>query len=62
MKIIFKWIRIIYDWMGTKVHSPYASLWLIGLFFIEAFCFVIPVDPLLILFCNRKIICRAAPE
>lgn len=54
MKIVMKWIRQVYDWMGTKVHSPYAPLWLIGLFFIEAFCFVIPVDPLLILFCVEK--------
>ncbi|MCK4265354.1 DedA family protein [Candidatus Babeliales bacterium] len=51
MRIVFKLIRRVYDWMGTKVHSPYAPLWLISLFFIEAFCFPIPVDPLLILFC-----------
>jgi membrane protein YqaA with SNARE-associated domain len=37
--------------MGTKVESKFATLWLAGLFFIEAFCFIIPVDPLLILFC-----------
>ncbi|MBU4269633.1 DedA family protein [Candidatus Dependentiae bacterium] len=43
-------IRKIYDWMGKKVHSKYANLWLAALFFIEAI-FFIPVDPLLILFC-----------
>ena len=44
-----------YDWLGEKIHSPYANTWLSGLFFIEAF-FFIPVDPLLILYCvqNRK--------
>lgn len=51
-----KWIRKIYDWMGSKVHSDYADWWLMGLFFIESSVFFIPVDPLLILFCveNRK--------
>ena len=50
-----KAIRRLYDWMGEKVNSPYADVWLAGLFFIEAF-FFIPVDPLLILFCieNRN--------
>lgn len=37
--------------MGTKVGSPYADLWLIALFFIESSFFIIPVDPLLILYC-----------
>ncbi len=52
-----KVIRHVYDWMGTKVHSSYALAWLSILFFIEASFFVIPVDPLLILFCiedNRR--------
>lgn len=44
-------IRQAYDWMGTKVESRFAIVWLAGFFFAEAFCFVIPVDPLLILFC-----------
>lgn len=48
---MFTWIRRVYDWMGTKVHSPYALMWLSFLFFIEASVFFIPVDPLLILFC-----------
>ncbi len=52
---MFKLLRKLYDWMGAKVHSPYATWWLAGLFFIEAFFFV-PVDPLLILYCveNRS--------
>ncbi len=44
-------IRRVYDWFGTRVHSPYAYWWLVGLFFIESSFFFIPVDPLLILFC-----------
>lgn len=46
-----KFVRKTYDWMGTKVDHPYAELWLAGLFFIESSFFIIPVDPLLILFC-----------
>ncbi len=51
-----KIIRKIYDWMGRKVHSSHAIWWLAILFFIESSVFVIPVDPLLILFCveNNK--------
>lgn len=48
-----KIIRKIYDWMGAKVESAYATTWLSFLFFIEAF-FFIPVDPLLIIFCVQK--------
>jgi len=53
---MLKIIRRIYDWMGSKVDSPYALWWLAGLFFIESSVFIIPVDPLLILFCvtNNK--------
>lgn len=51
-----KVVRVMYDWMGEKVQSQYAPIWLVGFFFIEAFCFPIPADPLLILFCieNRS--------
>jgi glycyl-tRNA synthetase len=45
-----KQIRKLYNWMNTKVHSPYATIWLGALFFIEAI-FFIPVDPLLIIYC-----------
>lgn len=44
-------IRAVYDWFGTKVHTPHACWWLVGLFFIESSFFFVPVDPLLILFC-----------
>lgn len=46
-----KFIRRIYDWMGSKVGSKHADAWLAILFFIEASFFIIPVDPLLILYC-----------
>ena len=51
-----KIIRRVYDWMGSKVNTPYAKVWLCALFFIESSFFVIPVDPLLILYCveDRK--------
>lgn len=49
-------IRKVYDWMGTKAHSKHGQIWLCVLFFIEASFFLIPIDPLLILFCveHRK--------
>ncbi len=46
-------IRRIYDWMGSKVGSRWATAWLILLFFIEASVLIIPVDPLLILYCVK---------
>ncbi len=46
-------IRRIYDWMGSKVGSRWASAWLVLLFFIEASVLIIPVDPLLILYCVK---------
>jgi len=49
-----KFIRKTYDWMGSKVDSPYAIWWLSALFFIESSFLVIPVDPLLILFCVEQ--------
>lgn len=51
---MFSVIRKIYDWMGEKVHSPFANTWFFFLFFIESSLFPIPVDPLLILFCIKK--------
>ncbi|MBS1988155.1 DedA family protein [Candidatus Dependentiae bacterium] len=49
-----KAIRIVYDWMGSKVQQPYAEWWLVAFFFIESSIFIIPVDPLLILFCLQN--------
>jgi len=39
--------------MGKKVHSPYATPFLVFLFFIEAL-FFIPVDPILIIYCLER--------
>ena len=50
---IAKQIRALYDWMGTFVHSPYATTMLALFFFIEAI-FFLPTDPLLILFCVER--------
>jgi len=49
-----KFIRNIYDWFSSKVHSKNSYLWLIFFSFIESSVFPIPVDPLLILFCVEK--------
>jgi membrane protein YqaA with SNARE-associated domain len=46
-----KFLRRIYDWMGKKAHSKHGLVWLCALFFVEASFFIIPIDPLLILFC-----------
>jgi len=46
-------LKKLYDRMGKKVHSRYATLFLGMLFFIEAI-FFLPTDPLLILFCLEK--------
>jgi len=46
-------LKRLYDWMGEKVHSPYATPFLSFLFFIEAI-FFIPVDPILILYCLER--------
>ena len=51
---VFSFIRDIYDWMGKKVNSPFALVWLFGLFFVESSVLFIPVDPLLILFCVQN--------
>jgi len=48
---MFTIIRRIYDWMESKVESKYANVWLFSLFFIESSVFIIPIDPLLILYC-----------
>lgn len=48
-------LKRIYDWLGSKVHSKYADPFLCVLFFLEALVLV-PVDPILILYCleHRK--------
>lgn len=49
-----KIIRRLYDWMGSKVGSRWADAWLAALFFIESSVFIIPVDPLLMLYCIKR--------
>ena len=46
-------LKRLYDRMGKKVHSRYATPFLGMLFFIEAI-FFLPTDPILILFCLEK--------
>lgn len=51
---ILKFVRDVYDWMGSKAESPFALAWFFFLFLIESCIFFIPVDPLLILFCIQE--------
>lgn len=46
MKVVRRW----YDWIGAQVHQPYAVPLLGFLFFIESII-MIPIDPLLALYC-----------
>lgn len=46
-------IKRLYDWMGTRVYSPYASHILAILFFLEAIVFI-PTDPMLIVYCLER--------
>lgn len=48
-----KFLRRLYDWIGSKSHTPYGIWWLAGFFFLESVFFV-PVDPLLVVFCINK--------
>ena len=51
---MFSQIKKLYDWMGSRVYSPYADFVLGFLFFLEAI-FFLPTDPMLILYClNRQ--------
>lgn len=51
---MFSQIKKLYDWMGSRVYSPYADFILGFLFFLEAI-FFLPTDPMLILYClNRQ--------
>lgn len=45
--------RRLYAWMGSQVHSKYASAILGVFFFIEAF-FLIPASPMLVLYCTHR--------
>lgn len=46
-------IRRIYDWMGSYVHSPRADYMLGFLFYLEAI-FFLPTDHMLILYCIKR--------
>jgi len=46
-------LKKIYDWLGSKVHSNYADQLLCMLFYLEAIV-LIPVDPILILYCLER--------
>ena len=43
----------VYTWACLKVHAPFATLWLGGLFLFELVLFV-PLDAVLMLFCLQK--------
>lgn len=47
------YLRSIYAWMGSGVHSPYAELFLGILFYLEAI-FFLPIDPLLAVYCLER--------
>lgn len=47
-------IRTLYDWVGLHVNSRYGSYILALFFFIESSVFLVPVDPLLIVYCVKK--------
>lgn len=46
-------LKKLYDWMGTKVHSKYATTFLAFLFYVEAI-FFLPTDPILMLYCLER--------
>lgn len=46
--------KSIYKWMGSRVHKPYADLILTVLFYLEALVFIIPTDPMLIVYCIER--------
>lgn len=49
-----KFLRTWYAAAAQCVHSPYATISLAFLFFIEATIFIFPIDPLLMLFCLEQ--------
>jgi len=48
-------LKKLYDWLGSQVHTTYATPFFCFLFYLEAI-FLVPVDPILILYCleDRK--------
>ncbi|MEX0849834.1 MAG: VTT domain-containing protein [Candidatus Dependentiae bacterium] len=43
-----------YKWMGSRVHSKFADIILVILFYFEALIFIIPTDPMLIIYCIER--------
>lgn len=50
---MISYLRSMYDWMGSGVHSPYADVFLGILFYVEAILFL-PIDPLLAIYCLER--------
>ena len=46
--------KSLYKWMGSRVHRKHADLILVILFFFEALIFIIPTDPMLIIYCIER--------
>ncbi len=46
--------RAVYKWMGRQAYSKYANPMLVFLFYLEALIFIIPTDPMLILYCIER--------
>lgn len=47
-------LRALYTWMNGCVHKKYADLMLVVLFFFEALIFILPTDPMLIMYCIEQ--------
>ncbi len=47
-------LKSLYKWMGSRVHSKHADLILTLLFYFEALIFIIPTDPMLIIYCIER--------
>lgn len=50
---MLKYAKQLYEWMGTRVYSPHANLFLGVLFYLEAI-FFLPTDPMLVLYCIER--------
>lgn len=47
-------LRSMYLWMNGCVHKKYADIMLAVLFFFEALIFILPTDPMLIMYCIEQ--------
>ena len=46
--------KAVYRWMGRQAYGKYANPLLVFLFYLEALIFIIPTDPMLILYCIER--------